>query len=53
VYGSSRKKRREEYQSLVKDKVAEAEYINVNEHWRQIKNEVAETVREKNRNYGN
>jgi len=30
----------EEYQSMVKDKVAEAEwkYIDVNEHWQQMKN---------------
>ena len=32
VYGSSRRKRREEYQSMVIDKVAEA-----NEHWQQMK----------------
>jgi len=40
VYGSSRRKRREEYQSIVKDKVAEAEwkYLDVNEHWQQMKN---------------
>jgi len=39
MYGSSRRKRREKYQSMVKDKVAEAEwkYLNVNEHWQQIK----------------
>jgi len=30
----------EEYQSMVKDKVAEAEwkYLDVNEHWQQMKN---------------
>jgi len=35
VYGSSRKKRHEEYQSMIKDEVAEAEwkYPNVYEHW--------------------
>jgi len=35
IYGSSRRKRHEEYQSIVKDKVAEAEwkYLDVNEHW--------------------
>jgi len=35
VYGSSRRKKREEYQSTVKDKVAEAEWkgTDVNEHW--------------------
>jgi len=39
MYGSSRRKRREEYQSMVKDKVAETEwkYIDVNEQWQQMK----------------
>jgi len=34
------KKRREEYQSMVKDKVAEAEWkcLDVNEHCQQMKN---------------
>jgi len=34
VYGSSRRKKREEYQSMVKDKVVEVEwkYIDANEH---------------------
>jgi len=40
MYGSSRRKRCEEYQSMIKDKVAEAEwkYCDVNEHWQQMKN---------------
>ena len=39
MYGRSRRKQCEEYQSMVKDKVAEAEwkYIGVNEHWQQMK----------------
>jgi len=39
-------KRREEYQSMVKDKVTEAElkYINVNEYWQQMKNIMMETA---------
>jgi len=34
MYGSSRKKRREEYKSMVKDKAEEAEwkYLDVKEH---------------------
>ena len=46
VYGSSRRKRREEYQSMVKDKVEDAEwkYSDVNEHWQQMKN-MMETAR--------
>jgi len=46
VYGSSRNKRREEYQSMVKDKVAEAEwkYLDVNKHWQQMKNIMMETA---------
>jgi len=40
VYGSSRRKRREEYESMVKDKAEEAElkYLDVKEHWQQMKN---------------
>jgi len=40
MYGRSRRKRCEEYQSMVKDKVVEAEWIHldVNEHWQQMKN---------------
>jgi len=36
----------EEYQSMVKDKVAEAEwkYHDINEHWQQIKNIMMETA---------
>ena len=46
VYGSSRRKRREEYQSMVKDKVVEAEwkYIDVNEHWQQMRNIMMDTA---------
>jgi len=46
MYGSSRRKRREEYQSMVKDKVVEAEckYLDVNEHWQQMKNIMMETA---------
>jgi len=40
MYGSSSGKRREEYQSMVKDEVEEAElkYFDVNKHWQQMKN---------------
>jgi len=40
LYGSSRRKRHEEYQSMVKDKVAEVEwkYLDVNEHCQEMKN---------------
>jgi len=43
--GSSRRKRLEEYQSMVKDKVVEAEwkYLDVNKHWQQ-KNIMMETA---------
>jgi len=36
----------EEYQSMVKDKAAEAEwkYLDVNEHWQQMKNITMETA---------
>jgi len=36
----------EEYQSMVKDKVVEAEwkYIDVNEYWQQMKNIMMETA---------
>ena len=36
----ARRKRREEYQSMIKDKVTEAEwkYLDLNEHWQQMKN---------------
>jgi len=46
VYGSSRRKRHEEYKSMVKDKVEEAEwkYLDVNEHWQQMKNIMMETT---------
>jgi len=45
-YGSSRRKRREEYESKVKNKVAEAEwkYLGVNEHLQQMKNIMMETA---------
>jgi len=44
VYKSSEKKTCEEYQSMVKDKVAEAQwkYLDVNEHWQQMKNIIME-----------
>jgi len=40
MYGSSRRKRREESQSMENDKVTEAEwkYLDINEHWQQMKN---------------
>ena len=40
VYGSSRRKIRKEYKSMVRDKVEEAEwkYLAVNEYWQQMKN---------------
>jgi len=46
MYGSSRRKRREEYESMVKDKVAEVEwkYLDVNEHWQQMKNIMMDTA---------
>jgi len=36
----------EKYQSMVKDKVVEAEwkYLDVNEHWQQMKNIMMETA---------
>jgi len=39
-------KTREEHQSMVKDKVVEAEwkYLDVNEHWQQMKNIMMETA---------
>jgi len=47
VYGSSRRKRHEEYQSMVKDKVEEAElkYSDANEHWHQMKNIMMDTAK--------
>ena len=47
MYGSSRRKRREEYQSMVNDNIAEAErkYLDVNEHWQEIKNTMMEQHR--------
>jgi len=46
VDGSSRRKRRAEYQSIVKDKVEEAEwkYSDVNEHWQHMKNVMMDTA---------
>jgi len=46
VYGSSRKKRREEYKSMVRDMVEEAEwkYLDLNEQWQQMKNMMTETA---------
>ena len=46
VYGSSRKKRCEEYKRMVKGKVVEAgwKYLDVNEHWQQMKNLMMETA---------
>jgi len=46
LYGSSRRKRHEEYQCIVKDKVAEAEwkYFDVNEHWQQMENIMMDTA---------
>ena len=40
MYGNSRRKRREEYKRMVKDKVEEAEwkYLDVSDHWQQMKN---------------
>jgi len=44
-YYPSMRKRREEYKSIVKDKVegAELKYLHVNEHWQQVKNIMMET----------
>jgi len=46
MYGSSRRKRREEYKNMVKVKVVEAEwkYLDLNEHWQQMKNIMMETA---------
>jgi len=46
MYGSSRRKRREEYQSIVKDKAVKAEwkYLPVNEHWQPMKKIMMETA---------
>jgi len=48
VYGSSSGKRREEYQSMVKGKVQEAEwkYFDAYEHWQQMKNIMMETAQD-------
>jgi len=45
VYGSSKRKRHEEKQNMFKDKVVEAEwkYLDVNEHWQQMKSIIMET----------
>jgi len=46
MYGSSRRKKRGEYQSMVKDKVVEAGWkcSDVNEHWQQMKNIMMDTA---------
>jgi len=46
MYGSLRRKRHEEYKSMVRDKVVEAEwkYLDVNEYWQQMKNIMMETA---------
>jgi len=46
VYGSSRRKRHEEYKTMVKDKVEEAEwkYSDVNEHWQHMKKVMMDTA---------
>jgi len=46
MYGSSRRKRCEECQSMVTVKVAGAvwKYLDVNEHWQQMKNIMMETA---------
>jgi len=46
MYGTSKRKGREEYQSIVKDTIVEAEwkYLNVNEQWHQMKNLMNETA---------
>jgi len=43
------RKRCEEYKSMVKDKVnyAEGKYLDVNEHWQQMKNIMMETAQVK------
>jgi len=48
VYGRPRRKRREEYKRIIKDKVKIAEWkcLDVNEHWQQMKNIVMETAEE-------
>jgi len=45
VWKLKEEKTREEYQSMVKDKVAEAEWkcIDVSEHWQQMKNIMMDT----------
>ena len=45
-YYLKKEKTSEEYQSMVKDKVAEAEwkYRHVNEHWQQMKNIMMDTA---------
>jgi len=46
IWKLKEEKRCEEYQSMVKDKVAEAEwkYLDVNECWQQMKNIMVETA---------
>ena len=48
LYGSLRRKRREEYQGMVRDKVEEAEwkYSGVNYHWQQMKKLMMETAKD-------
>ena len=47
MYGSSKRKAREEHKSMVRDMVDEAErkYFDVSEHWQQMKNIMMETAR--------
>jgi len=48
MYGSSRRNRHEEYKSIMRDKIEEAEwkYLDVSEHWQQMKNIMMETAQD-------
>jgi len=48
MYGSSRRKRREEYASMVRDKVEEATWkgLGVNDQWQQMKCLMMETAQD-------
>jgi len=46
VYGSSWRKKHEEYKNIVRDKVEKAEwkYLDVNEHWQQTRSTMLKTA---------
>jgi len=48
VYGSLRRKRREEYRCMVRDKIEEATWkgLGVNDHWQEMKGLMMETAQD-------